>query len=121
MVFVSLLVFLVKDVESRSQFSLENFLPFFLFQKGNQPEYNLTRNKFCFKLTKNNTDIDARMDASIKFYIMFGCISIFLNYLSNVCWSTSADRQIKRMRLVQIFFTYFHFIFDFRILKMNEF
>lgn len=61
-------------------------------------DFNLTRNKFCFKLTKNNIDIDARMDYSIRFYLVIGCISIFFNYLSNVSWNTSANRQIKRMR-----------------------
>ena len=64
----------------------------------NTAVYNYTKNRFCFKLTKNNIDIDARMDYSIRFYIIFGCISIFFNYLSNVCWNTSAERQIKRMR-----------------------
>jgi hypothetical protein len=32
MVFVSLLVFLVKNVEARSQFSLENSLPYFYLE-----------------------------------------------------------------------------------------
>ena len=52
-----------------------------------------------FQTTEGGTDFDERIAFTIKFYIGIGFASLFCNYLASVCWSTAAERQVKRIRL----------------------
>lgn len=45
-----------------------------------------------------NTDFSGRVGTSINNYVLFGFISIIVNYLAYACFDTSAERQIKRIR-----------------------
>lgn len=50
------------------------------------------------KTNKIDSDFDSRVSKSIKFYLTIGVVSLFVNYLANVCWNTACERQIKKMR-----------------------
>lgn len=67
--------------------------------------YYFTRESFYFyyimysiKTNKIDSDFDSRVSKSIKFYLTIGVVSLFVNYLANVCWNTACERQIKKMR-----------------------
>ena len=51
-----------------------------------------------FKLSKMDTNFDARIAYSVKFYLVVGAISLAVNYLAHVCFNTAAERQVKRIR-----------------------
>ena len=45
-----------------------------------------------------SSDFDLRMVYIIKLYLILGISSLLSNYLSNVCYNTAAERQIRRIR-----------------------
>lgn len=45
-----------------------------------------------------NVDYDAKMKETINYYVMFGFLSLFVDYLAHVTWNTASERQIKNMR-----------------------
>ena len=45
-----------------------------------------------------SSDFDARMAYFINLYVALGFSSLVTNYLSNVCYNTAAERQIKKIR-----------------------
>jgi hypothetical protein len=45
-----------------------------------------------------NTDFDGRMNFAINMYVLCSFLSLLANYLANVCFNTTGERQIKRIR-----------------------
>ena len=45
-----------------------------------------------------SSDFDSKMANLINLYVIIGFSSLLSNYLSNVCYNTAAERQIKRIR-----------------------
>jgi hypothetical protein len=48
--------------------------------------------------SSGGTDYDNRVNYTINLYITFGFLSLVFNYVYYACFSTSAERQIYRMR-----------------------
>ena len=42
---------------------------------------------------------DSRINDTISMYVIVSFISLLTNYLANVCMNTSAERQVRKMRL----------------------
>jgi hypothetical protein len=59
-----------------------------------------------FEQTEGDTDFDRRIAFTIDFYVGIGCASLFFNYLASVCWSTAAERQVRRIRFLKFIQNY---------------
>ncbi|CAF0737437.1 unnamed protein product [Brachionus calyciflorus] len=52
----------------------------------------------CLTENSDSQSNDNKMQETIYYYVGFGFIALFLNYVSHVCWNTAGERQIKKMR-----------------------
>jgi hypothetical protein len=55
-------------------------------------------NNSCYKLSDADTNFSGRLSDSINIYVIFGFLSIFLNYVSHLSFNLAAERQTKRIR-----------------------
>lgn len=55
---------------------------------------NISFNVTLEDLSKDDNEI---RDTS-KYYVLIGFVCLFSNYVANICWSISAERQTKVIR-----------------------